>query len=106
MTFLKITNIIPTGGNKMFDYKGLNIDLFSTPEYPLDNSFCYVSTIEGEIPVHPDITILTEKEYYQLIKEIKKTPMHDPITELRQENSELKKAIADLTMTLASVMMD
>ncbi|HEY4391096.1 MAG TPA: hypothetical protein VGN02_07075 [Paenibacillus sp.] len=102
MTFLKIINIRPTNRNGSFDYKGLNTEMFNPPDYSADNSFCYVITSEEEIPVHPDVTVLTEDDYQQLVEEVRNKPIYDPITELRQENSELKVQNSQIMLALVA----
>lgn len=100
MKTLKITNWLTPRGNA--DYKGLNIDLIVPGSQIYLDGVCYIQTDEPDIPEHGDIEEVTQEEYKAAITNIP-TPV-DPLEELRNENKELKQAIAEITMTIAAMM--
>jgi hypothetical protein len=104
--FVQINNLINERGQA--DYKGFDIskNVPGSQLYALENgdNYCVLETTEEVAPDHPDVTILSAEEYEQKRDEIisKTPPVTDPLEDLRQENAELKQAIAELTMMIAA----
>lgn len=106
--FVKINHLLNERGQA--DYKGLDISMNvpGSQIYALidGNNYCVLETGETILPDHPDLIELDHLTYEQEREEIlsKITPPTDPVEELKKENAELKQAIADLTMTMATMM--
>ncbi|WP_339816769.1 hypothetical protein MKZ15_15345 [Paenibacillus sp. FSL R7-0216] len=104
--FVKINNLVNSMGQA--DYKGLDIskNIPGSQAYALENgdNYCVLETTQETTPEHLDLIILTDEDYARERDEIisKMVPAPDPIAELRQENVELKQAIAELTMMIAA----
>ncbi|MGG6309777.1 hypothetical protein [Paenibacillus macerans] len=104
--FIKINNFIQLDGKA--DYKGMDIskNVPGSQVYAIENgdNYCVLETTKETAPEHQDLIVLTAQEYGRERDEIisKMAPAPDPIAELRQENAELKQAIAELTMMIAA----
>lgn len=107
MKYVKVTNILELDGT--VNYKGLDISKFipGSQVYPDPIEFCLVITTQESLPTHADIVELSEAEYLyekQAVLDSLPKPFdaQGEVSKLQTENAELKQAVAELTLMLAT----
>lgn len=104
--YIKIKNILQNNG--ILNYKGLDINKFKAGShgYDFENDFCIVETFEENIENFSDVEELTYEEYQNILNEIKikekKNTDASKDGQLEDEINELKQAIAELSVQIAT----
>jgi hypothetical protein len=99
MKYFKIVNLLNIFGQA--DYKGLDIEKFiaGSQMYKSDFSECAIATNEETIPVHPELTEISEADYITyrnlIIQEqqAQKQSTEQQVADLRAQNAQMLLAL-------------